>query len=201
MTQPAARTAAPSTPPSNRHPTLVRASLLAAALGLSFVAVAQTKTPHDTPRDTARDTPPAHAGQAGHPAQHAPEHHAAMAQRHAERHAERQAALKAALQLTPAQEAAWQRFATATQPPSPRDAPHRSPSADGLTTPERLDRMEAFRAERERAMTERHAAIRAFYGQLTPSQQKTFDAQAWPPGRHAGPLPHRHGPHPRDGQS
>ena len=171
--------------------TRTRATLLAAALGLSFAAAAQTPAPHD-----ARPS----AAPAEQHTQHRADRHA---DRHAgwlQRHAERQAALKTALQLTPAQEPAWQRFVAATQPPAqPPQRPTGGSAAP--TTPERLERLEAMKAERDRAMGERHAAIRAFYGQLTPSQQQTFDAQAWPDARHAGRMPHRQGHFGRDGHS
>jgi hypothetical protein len=44
-----------------------------------------------------------------------------------------------------------------------------------LTTPERIDRMRAQRAQRDAAMDARSDAVKAFYAQLQPEQQKTFD--------------------------
>lgn len=96
---------------------------------------------------------------------------AAMAQRHADH-------LRAALQLTPAQEPALKAFmADMTPPPGMHDRMMgmRQEMA-GLTTPQRLDRMRA-RMDEHRAMFERHAAaVKRFYAQLTPAQQKAFDA-------------------------
>ena len=99
------------------------------------------------------------------------------------------AKLKAKLQLTSAQEGAWNAFAAAMTPaaanrPDPK-ALHEEMSK--LTTPERLDKMQSLKAQRD-AEQARHAdAIKAFYAQLTPEQQKVFDAQA----QHG---PHGHGP-------
>lgn len=94
--------------------------------------------------------------------------------------------LRAVLQLTPAQEPALKAFIAAMKPPGDmreRMAARRQEMA-GLTTPQRLDRMKARMAERQ-AEFDRHAdAVRRFYAQLTPSQQKAFDAM--------GPM-HGHG--------
>ena len=96
-------------------------------------------------------------------------HHdpAAMAQR-----------MRDTLQLTPAQEPALQALLSAMQPTGEmRD--HMKGGRDDfktLTTPQRLDRMQAMMAEHQ-AQFARHAdAIRRFYAALTPAQQKAFDA-------------------------
>lgn len=44
----------------------------------------------------------------------------------------------------------------------------------------RLDRMQAMAEVRRARMAERAAAIKAFYAQLTPEQQKVFDAEGLP---------------------
>ena len=49
---------------------------------------------------------------------------------------------------------------------------------DKLTTPERIDRMRALRAQHAAEADRRGEATKAFYAALTPEQQKTFDAQA-----------------------
>lgn len=102
---------------------------------------------------------------------------AAMAQRHADH-------LRAALQLTSAQEPALKAFVAEMRPPESmggkmgmgeRMKGMRDEMA-GLTTPQRLDRMQA-RMDEHRAMFDRHAAaVKRFYAQLTPAQQKAFDA-------------------------
>ena len=102
------------------------------------------------------------------------------AERHAEmqkKMAERQAAFKAELKLTPEQEPAWNAFIARTQPQA---APVRqSPREDWskLTTPQRLDRMQAHKAERDAAMAKRVEAIKSFYATLNADQQKVFDTK------------------------
>jgi len=49
-----------------------------------------------------------------------------------------------------------------------------------LTTPQRLDKMMALSDARRTRMLERNQAIKAFYAQLNPEQQKVFDAEAMP---------------------
>jgi protein CpxP len=102
---------------------------------------------------------------------------AAMAQRHADK-------LRAALQLTPAQEPALRAFLAEMRPPEGMGGKmgmgermkgmHEEMAS--LTTPQRLDRMQE-RMDKHRAMFDRHAAaVKRFYAQLTPAQQKAFDA-------------------------
>ena len=62
---------------------------------------------------------------------------------------------------------------------------------DKLSTPERLDRMQAMADKRHARMAERAEAIKALYAQLTPEQQKVFDAEAMPGGHHGGHRFHR----------
>ena len=91
--------------------------------------------------------------------------------------------LRDLLQLTPAQEPALQAFVAAMKPAEGAMEKMRGEHdkmAD-LTTPQRLDAMQAHRAEREAAMDKRIQAIRTFYAQLTPAQKKAFDALP-PPG-------------------
>ncbi len=91
--------------------------------------------------------------------------------------------LRDVLQLTPAQEPALQAFIAAMKPPEgglEKMRGERQKMA-GLTTPQRLDAMQAHRAEREAAMDKRMQAIRTFYAQLSPAQKKAFDALP-PPG-------------------
>jgi LTXXQ motif family protein len=118
---------------------------------------------------------------------------ARFAERMQQRRAAHLAQLKDKLKLSPAQEGAWSSFSAATQPPArPPQRPDRA-EFDQLSTPERLDRMQARQAERS-AMFARHAdATRSFYAALTPEQQKTFDAETL---RH-GPRGHgmHHGMH------
>ena len=111
--------------------------------------------------------------------------------------AKHQADLKVKLKLTPAQDGAWTAYTTAMQPPAgmgmrPSDA--QRAEMDKLSTPERIDKMRAMRAERmtqmNAAMDRRGDATKAFYAALTPEQQKVFDSEQkkrGEHGRHSGP--------------
>jgi NADH:ubiquinone oxidoreductase subunit len=110
--------------------------------------------------------------------------------------ADRQAALKAKLNITTEQEPAWNAFMARTAP-QPRSN-HRSEREDWskLTTPDRLDKMQAHQAERIAAMTSRIDATRSFYSALTPDQKQLFDAQAQADFQRKGMHgQHRHGHH------
>ena len=90
-------------------------------------------------------------------------------------HAQR---LRATLQLTPAQEPALQAFIAASAQHRGDRMQHREQRQEmqNLTTPQRLDRMAAHQAERQQRFAQHAAAVKQFYGQLTPAQQKAFDA-------------------------
>lgn len=153
---------------------LVAAALAAAFVGISATAVAQGMggMPHGTHAHTM-DQAQAQKGPAD------------MSQRHAQRmermqkyHAERQAKLKAELKLTAAQEPAWNAYVQRTAPmPRPKPAAAQ-PDWSQLTTPQRLDQMQALKAERDAQMAQRIEATKSFYAALTPKQQKLFDQQA-----------------------
>lgn len=110
---------------------------------------------------------------------------------HAKREArrtERLSTLKENLKLTPAQESAWDTFTRATQPGMHHAGGDRQAMRDEfktLNTPQRLDRMMAMSDARRARMLERNQAIKAFYAQLDPAQQKVFDADAMPESRRA----------------
>lgn len=100
--------------------------------------------------------------------------------------------LKQKLQITAAQEGAWTSFATAMQPPANMQRPDRQ-ALGSMTTPERIDQMRAMRDRRNAEMDRRAEATKAFYGQLSPEQKKTFDtetAHMFQRGHHGG----HHGP-------
>lgn len=124
------------------------------------------------------------------------EHHRAQM---AKFHEKRLAALKGKLKLTANQEPAWSAFVQAHQPPA--DAGNMRPDRDALAkmrTPERLDEMQkhadAHRAAAQNRMKQMVDATRQFYAQLTPEQQKVFDAQTLPHerGAHAPSAGHAH---------
>lgn len=103
----------------------------------------------------------------------------------------RNANLKAQLKITAAQEAAWSAYTDAMKPGAGMMNHQRPDPAEmaKLTTPERLDKMQALRAQRMGEMSaamEKHTqATKALYAQLTPEQQKLFDAAAMPGQRGA----------------
>ncbi len=167
----------------------LRKRLLVAAL-LASVGLAATA-----------QTPPAPAGgpAGGPPAAQRMERHdpARMHQRMQERRAQHLAELKEKLKLSPAQESAWTAFNAATQlPAAPRVRPDRA-EFEKLTTPERIDRMQAFKAERDEQMRRYADATKTFYAALTPEQKKTFDDQTlrhFRRGQHGHPGHHGMGP-------
>jgi hypothetical protein len=140
-----------------------------AACGLTLFAVASAD---------AQDAPPASAAP-GAPMQH----RGMMRERMEHMRAERLRLLHDALGVRPDQEGAWQAFAAALAPqPGSHERHARGEGAPGeprhLTTPERLDRMQARMTERMAAFQRHAAAVKALYAALTPAQQRTFDALA-----------------------
>ena len=165
-----------------------RKPFLMAALMAVAAASAQAQMPASGEASAqadgaARQKTASHDGKAG-------QCHARMA----ERHTKRMAALKERLKISPAQEDAWNQFASAMQPPAHPPEPGADRHAlKRLTTPERLDRMQAMHAERQTRMAARNQAIKQFYSQLSAEQQKVFDQQtARGHGPEHGP---KHSPH------
>lgn len=135
--------------------TLITATLLA---GLSGMAFAQN-TPgvkHGDPR-----------------AEHMAQMHAKMGERHAKHLAE----LKGKLKLEAGQEAAWGTFTQSMQPPTKALARPDRATLEKLTTPERIDQMQAHMAARDAEMKKHADATKAFYGVLNAEQKKVFDAE------------------------
>ncbi len=117
--------------------------------------------------------------------------------------AKRQAELKAKLKLTAIQDGAWASYVAAMQPPAdmgsrmnPENRKKMHDEMEKLTTPERIDRMNAMKAQRDADLAKRGAATKTFYAALSPEQQKVFDANAM---RH-GPG-ERHGGHGKPAQN
>ena len=91
---------------------------------------------------------------------------------------ERQNKLKQALQITASQEPAWNAFVASMAPPAQgMQRPSRDEMAK-LTTPQRLERMQAMKAQHDQHMAARVEATKRFYSALTPEQQKRFDAES-----------------------
>jgi periplasmic protein CpxP/Spy len=109
--------------------------------------------------------------------QMSPERQERMAKKMAEKMAERQAKLKTALQITPAQEPAWTAFVGSMAMPKAMARPSKT-DMEKMTTPQRLDHMQAMKTQRDAHMTQRMQATKTFYNALTPEQQKRFDAES-----------------------
>jgi hypothetical protein len=158
---------------------LIAAALATAFVGISATAIAQGAA--GMPSDM-RAQHMAQRVEAGTPDQR----HAQRMERMHKRMAERQAQLKAELKLSAEQEAAWSAFVARTAPESRGPMAGAREDWSKLTTPQRLDKMQALRAERDAQMAKRIDATKSFYATLTPEQQKVFDAQAHGGFRHAG---------------
>ncbi len=114
------------------------------------------------------------------------------------------AQLKAKLNLNGAQEDAWAQYVGAMQPPADagqhmgRDNRQKMREEwKTLTTPQRIERMNTMKAQRDAHMGQRQQATLAFYRILSAEQQLVFDANAM--GAHRGRdgerggKPHKHG--------
>jgi hypothetical protein len=144
---------------------------VAAACGLTLFAVAAAG---------AQDAPSPPAASAAQNPQ-AAQRFAMMREHMEHRRAEHLHLLHDALAIRSDQEGAWQAFAAATTPEHKAGEHHWGPEGKGgehheLTTPERLDRMQARLAERTAAFQRHAAAVKTLYAALTPTQQHTFDA-------------------------
>ncbi|MEW6120174.1 MAG: Spy/CpxP family protein refolding chaperone [Pseudomonadota bacterium] len=121
-------------------------------------------------------------------------HGQAMKAKWEARRDERLGELKERLKLAPSQEAAWQAFvasAARTQAAPDADRAAMREAFAGMSTPQRLDSMLERADQRRAQMAARAEAVKAFYAQLTPEQQKVFDAEAMPKRGHGGGHGHR----------
>lgn len=120
-----------------------------------------------------------------------------MSDRMGKRMEERQAQLKTALKLNANQEAAWNQYQQAMKPPAGANPTGGAADWSKLTTPQRLEKMQALHAERQQHMAQHVQATQQFYAALTPEQQKVFDSMQnhGKGGRegHNGKREHRHG--------
>jgi hypothetical protein len=112
--------------------------------------------------------------------------------------AKRLAAFKQKLQLSPAQEGAWNSYIAALKP-SGSFQRHDRAEFRRLSTPERIDRMRAWREQRNAEMNRRGDATKSFYAALNPQQQKIFDDATSRRGarHHGGRGGHHHRHHHR----
>ena len=151
------------------HPrALIAATLATALVGMSATALVQASSLQPSAGTGAAGT--IQLAQAATPAQPmAPtaeqrdqkraEHIARMQQKMAER----QAAFKTELKLTPEQEPAWNAFVARTQPQARPARDHTREDWSKLTTPQRLDKMQALKAERDAAMARLSQRYGLFY--------------------------------------
>lgn len=136
----------------------IRTTLIATALmaGLTGLALAQNTT---APSDNAR------VGRME-----------KMREHKAERHAQHLTELKSKLNLQGAQEPAWNSFTQSMQHPARMARPERA-TFEQMTTPERLDQMQAMKAQRDAHMQQRAEATKAFYATLNADQKQVFDQE------------------------
>lgn len=100
-----------------------------------------------------------------------------MREHRTERHQKHLAELKSKLKLQTDQEAVWKTFADAMQPPTQPLARVDRAAMEKLSTPERIDQMQALHTHREAEMKKRGDATKTFYASLSAEQKKTFDAE------------------------
>ena len=176
---------------------LMVTALATTLTGMSVAVMANTGmepqllAQHTAQRATETGTPAPHMHGA---------RHAGMGERMAKHREARLAKLKETLKIAPEQEAAWNAFVARTtpdvKPVSREDIRARRDEWRKLSTPERLDRLEAVKAQRDAQLAKRHDAIRGLYASLTPEQQKVFDERGFTGPRQARHMMgHRHGGH------
>jgi Spy/CpxP family protein refolding chaperone len=114
--------------------------------------------------------------------------HGRMSERMGERMKQHEQRVHDALKLSPEQEKAWAKFQESQ--PWGKMANHPSfADMEKLSAPERADKMLEFQRQHQEAMTKHVAAMKEFYGQLTPEQKKIFDEQSMPQRRGGGMGP------------
>ena len=130
--------------------------------------------------------------------------HKRMHERMGEHQAKALDQLKSRLALQADQAPAWNSFAQAMQLPPQPPARMDAAGMEKLTTPERIERMQAFKLQRDAEMQKRQQATQTFYASLNTEQKKVFDeqTQAWMQqhmGAHGQPVRHRGGHRPDPG--
>lgn len=108
----------------------------------------------------------------------------------AERFNQRQQTLHDALKLNAHQEVAWQTYLGAITPKQPAGRPERIAFKE-MTAPQRMEKRLELSRNRLQQQESRLAALKTFYGVLTPEQQETFDTQTAGRTGHGGK--HRRG--------
>lgn len=142
-----------------KHTSLFMACLTLALAGSAFAQSGPT------PTHGAAGGPQAHSEMREH-----------MRERMNERHTKQLGELKSKLKLDASQEAAWKTFADSMHSPGSMNFPDRS-AMTKLSTPERIDKMQAMHAQRDAEMKKHGEATKSFYAALNAEQKKTFDAE------------------------
>ena len=102
-------------------------------------------------------------------------------------------ALHKKLDIKPEQESAWQTWTEQTKMPErPQHSKADWEAMQKLSAPERMEKMLEHMKAGQTRMEQHLAALKTFYGQLTPEQKATFDKVSL---RHrpGGPGQHHHG--------
>ena len=176
---------------------LQRSAIVTAMLAaLSVPVLSQSAAAADAP--AAAPTHEAHGGK----------HHRPDPKQMEARMEKRLQALKTALKLSGDQEAAWTTYTAAIKPqrPAAGERPERPDhkALAAMTTPERIDAMQALHskrhAEMQARMDQRNQATKTFYAALNAEQKKTFDAETLKMHERPGHGPRGDGPGPRGGQ-
>ena len=142
---------------------------LALTAGLSINALAQNQgVPNPQGPASAQGKPP-HLSE---------QKKSQMQARRAENRAKRLQELKVFLQLQDNQDAAWSSFYAVMQKPMVKAERLKPEELEKLSTPERIDKMMAVKAERDSQMNQRMSAIKTFHASLNTQQQKVFDTHA-----------------------
>ena len=94
-----------------------------------------------------------------------------------ERHAKHLAELKGKLKLEAGQETTWAAFEQSMQMPGKSMARPDRVAMAKLTTPERIDQMQAHKVQRDAEMQKHADATKTFYAALNASQKKVFDTE------------------------
>jgi len=91
--------------------------------------------------------------------------------------------LHQALHLSPAQEGAWQLYRSAADIPDKAQTRRRAASGlfRTLDAPHRMDLVEAEMRQELADLQRQSQSLKAFYGALSPEQQRIFDARTLPP--------------------
>lgn len=122
--------------------------------------------------------PPGPMSLHGKPPQLTEQQKSQMQAKRAERREKKLQELKVFLQLQGSQETAWSNFYAEMQKTMKKPVRMKHEELEKLTTPERIEKMKAMKAERDALFNQRMAAVTTFYSSLNPQQQKVFDTQA-----------------------